>query len=244
MHPRSTAYNTMLSEALLQEFKLNRSKISNADVEEFDRLMREEAWDIKKNGKADRPAYPDWPGLDKLTPEYLKAAPDGKVRNKMFDLMDSREWRNKGFPDTGLANFATSDPALRDLPPNTVGGAVVNLDTGGATSKESGHPTYESGVLGTEAGVLPNLPLDVYDPNYRLTGGTGGGPIPNAQLEKFLQTKPPIIKIDDQTLERFMKYLRSQEGFQWGVGGAVAAGIISEEQARQIDQAQGKGAAQ
>ncbi len=248
MGERSTAYNTMLSETLLQDFKLGRSKISNADVAEFDRIMREVPLKIKKNGKADRPAYPDWPGLDNLTPEYIRkgggANGDGKVRNKMFDLMDSKYWQDRGMPNTGYANYATTDRELFDTPTHTIGGATVTFDPLGRTVDDINHPTYSRGIMAKEEGVLPNIPLDVMDPNYRLTGGTNGGPIPNQYLEKFLSTKPPSVLVDRQTLDRVMKYLRTQDGSKWGLGGAVAAGLISEEQAREMAQGQGTGAAQ
>jgi hypothetical protein len=241
MGERSTAFNTFTPEILHQMFMLDRPKISNVDVAEFDRIMREVPLDVsKKTGKAGRPAYPDWPGLDNLTPEYLRkgAGPtgDGKVRNKMFDLMDSKIWQDKGFPNTGYANYAGTDRRLLNTPTNTSGASVVTYDPQGRTMK-SDHPTYETGVAATYEGRLPDLPLDVLYEGYRETGGTGGGPIPNSQLVKFLDTKPPLVKVDEPTLERFMKYLRTQDGFKWGIGGAVAAGLLSQEQADEINQA-------
>jgi hypothetical protein len=240
MSPRSTAFNTFTPEILHQMFMQDRSKIANVDVAEFDRIMREVPMKINKKGVAERPAYPDWPGLDNLTPEYLRKAKDGKVRNKMFDLMDSKAWQDKGFPNAGYANFAGTDKRLLNKETNTSGTSVVTYDPLGRTLDNSGHPTYSRGVLAKYEGTLPDLPLDVLYEGYRETGGKGGGPISNSHLEKFLMTKPPSLLVDDKTLERVMKYLRSQDGFKWGIGGAVAAGLLSQEQADQINQEAGR----
>jgi hypothetical protein len=239
MGERSTAFNTMLSDTLHQMYKLDRSRIADADVAEFDRIMREVPLVVdKKTGKADFPAYSDWPGLDKLTPEYIRRGSgpkgDGKVRNKMFKLMDSKRWQDRGFPNTGYANWATTDARLLDVPTHTLGGATVTYDPLGRTVDQSGHPTYSRGIVARQEGVMPDIPLDVMAPEYRQTGGMGGGPIPNQYLEKFLLTRPPIIKMTGERLDRVMKYLRSQDGAKWGLGGAVTAGLLSQEQADQI----------
>jgi hypothetical protein len=220
MSPTSGDYSTMMSETLREMIKLNPP--SRKGVREFNKTMRE-AW----NGF---PATPDFPGVENLTDEWIRTA--GKHRTKLAKMMDSKRFGDLGFPEVGVARHAITEPDLLDVPSHSSGFSVVQFPSSGEVIKNPkiAHPTYAQQNKATYAGRLPELPLDVlYGPEVRASATKP------EYLAKILETKPPTVRVDQKTLDRVMTYLRSQDGAKWGLAGAVAGGLLTAEQAKELN---------
>ena len=227
MSPTSGDYSTMMADTLNQMFKLNPASPEAQAV--FDDMMRRD-WGAqnKKTGKYEFPAIPDFPGIANIDDDWINSA--GKGRTKLAKLMDSKRFGDLGFPEVGVARHATTERGLLDTPTNTTTGSVVRFDPMGrtTTNPEISHPTYAQQNKALYEGDFPDIPLNVLYEGY----SEGINP---SHLAKFVETKPPSVKVDMQTLDRVMKYLRSQDGAKWGLGGAVAAGLLTREQAREME---------
>jgi hypothetical protein len=231
MSPESGDYATHMTETLNQMFKLN--PVSPEGQAAFDDIMRRDWGSLnKKTGKYEFPAIPDFPGIANLDDDWINNA--GKGRTKIAKLMDSKRFGDMGFPEVGVARHATTEPDLLNTPTNTSGYSVVRFDPSGLTTRNPiiRHPTYDQQNKAAYEGRLPELPLEVlYGPDVM----KGVHP---SHVSKILETKPPSVKVDQQTLDRVMRYLRSRDGAKWGLGGAVAAGLLSQEQANEMEQPQ------
>ena len=232
MSEHSPDYAVHMAQVLHEQFKLNRPNITKEAIDAFDTVMREKSLGVnKKTGKADYPAYSDWPGIEKLTDDYIVRGSgpnkDGKVRTKMAKLMDTAKFRDLNFPESGAARFAVTERELLDVPSHSSGHSVVEFDPEGRVIKEPmvPHPTYAQQNVAKYKGRLPELPLDVlYGPEIRASTQP-------QYLAKILETKPPIVKMNQKTLDRVMAHLRHQDPSKWAVplaaGTGAGAGVLA-----------------
>ena len=225
MGEHSGDYSTMMTDTLNQMFKLDRPDQSAVDA--FNTAMRTDWGAPNKRGVVPYPAAVDFPGIENLDDEWIRS--HGGDRKKIAKLMDTKKFQEMGMPSSGAARYMTTEPGLLDVPSNTSGFSVIKFDPMGRVVKDplTPHPSYAQQNVASYEGQLPNIPLDVLYEGY----STGINP---SHLSKFLETKPPLVKVDERTAERVMKYLRSQDGLKLGLGGAVAAGVLSQAQADEM----------
>ena len=234
MSEHSGDYAAHMAQTVHQQFKQARAGIDNKAIKAFDDAMRAD-WIKKKKGGFEFPATRDWPGMENLTDEWIMSHPND--RKKMVKMMNQKPYQDAGFPDVGYARWATTEPDLLNAETYSSGHSAIQFDPEGKVLRNTGrHPTYPDEPVGTYSGRLPEVPLRVLHKEYLESGGTRGAPIPNQYLYKFLQTRPPIIKLTGERLDRVMNYLRSKEGGKLGLAGAVTAGIISQQEADEINQ--------
>lgn len=229
MSPTSGDYSTMMAETLREMVKLKPP--DRGAVEALDRAMREPLGMTKRGPRF--PGYSDFPGVLNMTDEWISKA--GKGRTKLAELLDTKAFQDMGFPQAGEARHAITEPELLNTPGDTSGHSVIRFDPEGRVLKNPKieHPTYAQQNVGDYEGRLPALPLDVlYGPEVRASTKP-------QFLAKILETKPPSVRVDQQTLDRVMNYLRSREGAAMGLGGAVAAGVVSQSQADELEEFQG-----
>jgi hypothetical protein len=190
---------------------------------------------MKSDWGKDFPAVTDWPGMDNVTEEYWKK--NGKARTKFAKALDTKPMADLGAPDMGIVRKIISDPKQYDAPPLGVGSSIVRL-TGDAKAIHGGdvrrpHNTYRSQTgPGEYIGTLDEL-------------------IPGWDFfTDFAKTRPDLTRADRQGytfmrsnvfqtaspewLERIVNYASSPQGKKLGLAGAIAAGLLTADQAQEM----------
>jgi len=141
MGPEGGDFSTHTAEALMG--MLPHTKILKKDVADFDRMVRDQD--------------ENWPGLMKPgTADYIVNADAGAHRKAFVQALDSKYWREKGFPDASLARYATTTPDLVATPTEAAGYGVAKLNPGAQFGPITApHRTYNTPMPGEYAGSMP-----------------------------------------------------------------------------------------
>jgi hypothetical protein len=111
---------------------MKNAPVTAGAKDELNKAMREFA-------SKDFDAYPDFPGIDNMSDEWIAGA--GKARTKLAKLLDTKKFKDHGFPDMGVVRHAITEPDLLRTP-TAAGGYNVSRVTGEAISNPSlPHPT-------------------------------------------------------------------------------------------------------
>jgi hypothetical protein len=118
-------------DALLAQIK--GSGISKADAEEFDAAIRRGEHASKKS---DIPKYvekmKDWPGIlnSKAASDFMRPETGfaGTHRTDFAKFMDTKRWRERGFPEVGVTRAALTNPELLDARKSMTGFRMVRMD--------------------------------------------------------------------------------------------------------------------
>jgi hypothetical protein len=223
--PESLDFTSKMVRTLLQMIK--PEKLTKDAKTSFDIAMRS-PW------RGHTPD-PDFPGLDKITDEWIDEPGSGWRRTKFVKLMDTGRFRDMGFPDVASARWAITLPELRNVPIGTTG--------------------HHFTLVGPEpvAPVLnPTHPMSDFDTQLRsgTYAGRSPSPIPMDLFWDVLRSLPadqsvykklnPFVRhqvaqrVTAEMQDRVMRYWESEEGKRLGWAGAIAAGLITADQARDL----------
>jgi len=195
MGPLSMNYNTMMSDALLEQMKAG--KISKKSIAAFDRQV-----------KAVRP---EWKGV--MNPESRdQLESNGALRIAFVDRMQLDEFQNAGFPNIAQTRFAITDPLLLNEPMYSGGLAVGKMkpNTELITNPVSPHKTYNTQLAGEYLGGLEqSVPKEIMFPDwYKMRREIGA---PESGDVRSFQLANPIQQTNQEWLDNIMQYLSSQK---------------------------------
>jgi len=195
MGPESMNFNTMMSDALLEQMKAG--KIFKKDIASFDKQV-----------KALRP---EWKGV--MHPESrAQLESNGALRHAFVDRMQLDEFQNAGFPNIAYTRYAITDPLLLNEPMYSGGLAIGKMKPGAdlITNPVSPHKTYDTQLAGEYFGGLEqSLPKEVLFPDWykkrRMANTPVSGDVRSFQLSK------PIQPTNQEWLDGVMQYLANQK---------------------------------
>ena len=195
MGPLSMNYNTMMSDALLEQMKAG--KISKKSIAAFDRQV-----------KAVRP---EWKGvMNPKSREQLES--NGALRIAFVDRMQLDEFQNAGFPNIAQTRFAITDPLLLNEPMYSGGLAVGKMkpNTELITNPVSPHKTYNTQLAGEYLGGLEqSVPKEIMFPDwYKMRREIGA---PESGDVRSFQLANPIQQTNQEWLDNIMQYLANQK---------------------------------
>jgi hypothetical protein len=220
MAARSSDFATMTTHALMEQMK--SAKVLVKDKKAFDADMR--AAFAKDDIKV------PWPGIDKVTPEWIKKA--GTGRTILAQMMATGKHQGKGFPDVGSTRFALTEPGLLSTQSGMTGHGVSLLGSKPIKNPRGPHDTYDTQLGGTYLGGLPPVPREVMFPDWVKEWRPQMKD--SAQEDYTFGRKMVSQKADAKWLENIMTYLKSREGLSLGIGGAIAAGLLTEQEAAEL----------
>ncbi len=177
MGPESMNFNTMMSDALLEQMKAG--KIFKKDIASFDKQV-----------KALRP---EWKGV--MHPESrAQLENNGALRHAFVDRMQLDEFQNAGFPNIAYTRYAITDPLLLNEPMYSGGLAIGKMKPGAdlITNPVSPHKTYDTQLAGEYFGGLEqSLPKEVLFPDWykkrRMANTPVSGDVRSFQVSKPIQ---------------------------------------------------------
>jgi hypothetical protein len=214
--------------AALEEARLN--KISPANAAELDKLIQKKAGPYQ------------WPGLEAVLKD--KSLLDawvhggGTQRKAVLKAFESETGQKLGAPDIAGVRQATTAPELRDAPVGMTSQKISELDPGGRVVDKPivTRADYPTGLGGKLFAKMPEgIPYDVMMHDYVQGQRAKFGKIDQQNELYAIERAKPFQIWDNQQLDRVMNYLRSKEGKTLGFGGALAAGLMTREQAEDLD---------
>ena len=195
MGPESMNFNTMMSDALLEQMKAG--KISKKNIAAFDREV-----------KALRP---EWKGV--MNPDSrAQLESNGALRHAFVDRMQLDKFQTAGFPNIAYTRYAITDPLLLNEPMYSGGLAIGKMQPGAQliTNPVSPHKTYDTQLAGQYFGGLEqSLPKEVLFPDWykmrREIKAPESGDVRSFQLSK------PIQPTNQEWLDNLMNYVETQK---------------------------------
>ena len=202
MSPLSVDFNTMMTEALLNQMDI--SAFSKKDIEAFNAAVK------AVKGQGGKPKAPNFPGLeDPELRDKLITGPGGQ-RDAFVKAMAKAGFQKRGFPDVAATRLAVTDPELLDVERGASGYTIARLDPEATIFEKSGHSTYPLDLGGDYFGSFENqLPVEQMYPTHfeakRLMGKTPEG------AHKSLELFAPLQDLDQSWLDSAMKYREMQK---------------------------------
>jgi hypothetical protein len=195
MGPESMNFNTMMSDALLEQMKAG--KISKKNIAAFDREVRS--------------LRPEWKGV--MSPDSrAQLESNGALRHVFVDRMQLDEFQNAGFPNIAYTRYAITDPLLLNEPMYSGGLAIGKMKPGAAliTNPVSPHKTYDTQLAGQYfGGFEQSLPKEILFPDWykmrREIKAPESGDVRSFQLSK------PIQPTNQEWLDNLMNYVETQK---------------------------------
>jgi hypothetical protein len=195
MGPESMNFNTMMSDALLEQMKAG--KISKKNIAAFDREV-----------KALRP---EWKGV--MNPDSrAQLETNGALRHVFVDRMQLDKFQNAGFPNIAYTRYAITDPLLLNEPMYSGGLAIGKMQPGAQliTNPVSPHKTYDTQLAGQYfGGFEQSLPKEILFPDWykmrREIKAPESGDVRSFQLSK------PIQPTNQEWLDNLMNYVETQK---------------------------------
>lgn len=195
MGPESMNFNTMMSDALLEQMRAG--KISKKNIAAFDKEVRS--------------LRPEWKGV--MNPESrTQLESNGALRHAFVDRMQLDKFENAGFPNIAYTRYAITDPLLLNEPMYSGGLAIGKMKPKAdlITDPMTPHKTYDTQLAGEYFGSLEqSLPKQVLFPDWykmrREIGAPESGDIRSFQFAK------PIQPTNQEWVDSVMQYLSSQK---------------------------------
>lgn len=191
MGPLSMNYNTMMSDALLEQMKAG--KITKKAIAAFDKEVKS--------------IRPEWKGV--MSPESrAQLESNGALRHVFVDRMQLDKFQNAGFPDISYTRYAITDPLLLNEPMYSgglsIGKMVPNAEL--ITNPQIPHKTYDTQLPGEYfGGFEKSIPKEILYPDWykmrREIGAPESGDVRSFQLAK------PIQPTNQEWLDNLMKFL-------------------------------------
>ena len=195
MGPESMNFNTMMSDALLEQMKAGQ--ISKKNIAAFDREVRT--------------LRPEWAGV--MSPESrAQLETNGALRHAFVNRMQLDEFQNVGFPNIAYTRYAITDPLLLNEPMYSGGLAIGKMKPEAAliTNPISPHKTYDTQLAGEYfGGFEQSVPKEVLFPDWykmrRQIGAPTSGDVRSFQFAK------PIQPTNQEWLDNLMNYMGTQK---------------------------------
>lgn len=195
MGPESMNFNTMMSDALLEQMRAG--KISKKNIAAFDKEVHS--------------LRPEWKGV--MNPESrAQLESNGALRHAFVDRMQLDKFENAGFPNIAYTRYAITDPLLLNEPMYSGGLAIGKMKPKAdlITDPMTPHKTYDTQLAGEYFGSLEqSLPKQVLFPDWykmrREIGAPESGDIRSFQFAK------PIQPTNQEWVDSVMQYLSSQK---------------------------------
>jgi len=225
MGPRSGDYSAMTTKTLLEMIK--HKPLSRAAKKAIDDTMRS-PWGDDVRG------FSDWPGVDKVTDEYLQGA--GRARTKFAQLLDTARIADLGGPDVGAARKAITHPELLDAPFLGTGHRIFRLDepVEHLTDPKVPHFDYAS-QLASKGGTFEGGIKPIPGVNFWVDWAKQQKPgLDEAKLQRSFQMQGVTQRHSQQWLDSLMKFVKSEKGQKLGIAGAIGAGLLTTEEAREM----------
>jgi hypothetical protein len=195
MGPESMNFNTMMSDALLEQMKAG--KISKKNIAAFDKEVRA--------------LRPEWKGV--MNPDSrAQLESNGALRHVFVDRMQLNEFQNAGFPNIAYTRYAITDPLLLNEPMYSGGLAIGKMQPGAGliTNPVSPHKTYDTQLAGQYFGGLEqSLPKEILFPDWYKMRREIDAPV-SGDVRSF-QLSKPIQPTNQEWLDNLMNYVETQK---------------------------------
>jgi len=195
MGPESMNFNTMMSDALLEQMKAG--KIFKKDIASFDKAVKE--------------LRPEWKGV--MHPDSrAQLESNGALRHAFVDRMQLDKFQNRGFPNIAYTRYAITDPLLLNEPMYSGGLAIGKMKPGDGliTNPVSPHKTYDTQLAGEYFGGLEqSLPKEILFPDWYKMRREINAPV-SGDVRSF-QLSKPIQPTNQEWLDNLMNYVRTQK---------------------------------
>jgi hypothetical protein len=131
--------------------------------------------------------------------------------------MDSKKWRDRGFPNVTEARHAIHDPKLRDLPAGNVqmGGQSMSLMNPDGLMRPTSELTMPHGTYGTDlagdyvGGLVEPVPREILFPDWVARRRSGGGLVSDDNRSFALsQVRQPT---NNEWQDQLMKYIEANQ---------------------------------
>lgn len=118
--------------ALTLAAQIPNLNIPKKAIKEFDKVIKEK--------------YPDFVGIDSPDIQNYIENTTGQVNKLIAKTMDSKPFKEAGFPDVGETRLAVTDPQLDTVPTGYFGTGIQRVDPENLLSFETGHLDYPTGL--------------------------------------------------------------------------------------------------
>ena len=146
MGPESINYAQHFADANLSA--INPAKMSKAQIESFNNLVRE-GYPYKKSGESFQRVFPAFPGIENPAEAYLHFSIDPELRKHFNALMQMPTVTEKhGLPSGIDVRHAITEPDLRDLETGVTGKSIGRMKPEITQLGLSEHPTYSHDIPG------------------------------------------------------------------------------------------------
>lgn len=228
MGGESGDFSRMTTNSILEMLRAN--PVDDAAKKALNKAMREtESKDFAKVPNFD---------IDQMLRGEGEWMNSGNVRKKLAKLLDKNSFAKLGFPDVGSIRKAVTAEDLLNVETGSGGQAISRIDpTRTFTEAKTAHADYPKHMAGTYIGGFERpIPREIMYPDFMATRKPGENP---SQLNRAFSMQDVSQKVNQQWLDRIMAYLQSPEGVKLGIGGAIAAGLLTEDEAGMLSEITG-----
>jgi hypothetical protein len=203
MSPTALGFNTMLTEALLNQIDVKN--LSKKAIEELNSDIRNQKGGVGKN----------FVGIESplVREQLLSNSPGtGNLRTLFTEKMASRKNQNLGYPDVAATRVAITEPELLNAPIGSSGFAIgkfsENLET--TPQPRFPHATYASQILGDYVGGTQKpIPSQIMFPDfYAARRAAGIDPAGDWRSFSLSNISQPL---NQQWLDSVMRYLEDSK---------------------------------
>jgi hypothetical protein len=210
--------------------------IAQKHIDEFDEMMRQTLPPTKR--------YPSvWPGIMKTkeVEQFFAGRPGTHASEFFAKKMDSKKWRDAGFPDIGEVRFSASKPELLGSPRLTAGHAFSEVEPSGRVieNPDLRHKTYPAlipstgeGYLGGSSDPIPSKLMfrDFYK-TLKTKDKSGkaidyNSPAGQTLAQQSLMTKVPYQDATQEWLDGIMEDRRQKEERGFKMGGKIRSALM------------------
>ena len=195
MGPDSMNFNTMMSDALLEQIRAG--KISKKNIAAFDKEVAS--------------LRPEWKGV--MNPESrAQLESNGALRHVFVNRMQLDDFQKVGFPNIAYTRYGITDPLLLNEPMYSGGLAIGKMqpDSKIITNPMSPHKTYNTQLTGDYIGGFEqSVPKEVLYPDWYKKRRMDNTPI-SGDVRSF-QLSNPIQPTNQEWLDGVMQYLANQK---------------------------------
>jgi len=195
MGPDSMNFNTMMSDALLEQIRAG--KISKKNIAAFDREVAS--------------LRPEWKGV--MNPESrAQLESNGALRHVFVNRMQLDDFQKVGFPNIAYTRYGITDPLLLNEPMYSGGLAIGKMQPGSKiiTNPMSPHKTYNTQLTGDYIGGFEqSVPKEILYPDWYKKRRIDNTPI-SGDVRSF-QLSNPIQPTNQEWLDGVMQYLANQK---------------------------------
>jgi hypothetical protein len=195
MGPDSMNFNTMMSDALLEQIRAG--KISKKNIAAFDKEVAS--------------LRPEWKGV--MNPESrAQLESNGALRHVFVNRMQLDDFQKVGFPNIAYTRYGITDPLLLNEPMYSGGLAIGKMQPGSKiiTNPMSPHKTYNTQLTGDYIGGFEqSVPKEVLYPDWYKKRRIDNTPM-SGDVRSF-QLSNPIQPTNQEWLDGIMQYLANQK---------------------------------